>query len=136
MIVLRCHSASHERIGLVLSLSRWLFFEPSDAMSAVMFFSTGHVFVLAVAGGISALKYICLPIAPRSLMSLAPKVPRLDRELQLGAQLLRGLHHLHGLVVAERHDHALRPAVLAASTNCWKSVVPAGTLETPMISAP
>ena len=48
MIVLRCHSASHERIGLVLSLSRWLFFEPSDAMSAVMFFSTGHVFVLAV----------------------------------------------------------------------------------------
>src|SRR5262245_42872410 len=83
MIVFRCQSAIHDRIGLALSLSGWLFFEPSEAMSAVMFLSTGHVFVLAVAGGISALKYICLPTDPRSFTSFAPNVPRLDENFNL-----------------------------------------------------
>ncbi len=136
MIVLRCHSAIQERIGLVLSLSRWLFFEPSDAMSAVMFFSTGHVFVLAVAGGISALKYICLPIAPRSLTSLAPKVPRLDENFSLEPNCCAACITCTASLLPRGMITPSAPPSCAASTNCWKSVVPAGTLETPMISAP
>src|SRR6476659_664391 len=75
MIVLRCQRAIHDRTGLLFNSSGWFSFVPPLAMSALMFLSTGQIFVLAVGGGISALKYICLANLPRSLMSARPKVP-------------------------------------------------------------
>src|SRR6476620_12450955 len=83
MIVLRCQSAIHDRTVLLFSSSGWFSFCPPLAMSALMFLSTGHVLVLAVGGGISALKYICLSNAPSSLMSARPKVPWLTENASL-----------------------------------------------------
>ena len=70
-------------------------------------------------------------------MSARPNVPRLTENVELAAELLRRLEHLLRFVVAERQDHRIGAGVLRPRvTNCWKSVVPPGTLESPMISAP
>ena len=50
MIVLKWYTATHERNGLLLIWSFWFFLNARRDV-AVMVFSTGHVFVLAVAGG-------------------------------------------------------------------------------------
>ena len=111
MIVLKWYTATHERKGLLLIWFFWSSFLPEAERSLITVGRIGQRAGSPVIGGSSALKWICFANFPNDSTSARAEGAEAGREVELGAELLRGAQHLDRLVLAQRQHHAVGAGV-------------------------